>query len=197
MTKQEMYDYAIDNGLVVACTDGTIYKKYANGEMKKVVHPDRPGEYKIVSVNIDGKHKNLLAHRLVATTFIPNPEGKQQVNHIDGNKCNNRVENLEWCTAKENAIHAVSMKPKCIYCGKHTMRANSICPICWYEKHREGRVISVEPGLRDASLYGVSCRDKIIVEMRLDGASLREIGKAVGLSKQRIIQIIKKIIEKG
>ena len=76
----------------------------------KIIKPStNPGGYQIVALRLNNKKWYSTVHRLVATRFIPNPlpDIRKQINHIDGDKSNNRVSNLEWCTASENIRHAV------------------------------------------------------------------------------------------
>lgn len=62
--------------------------------------------YLAVHLRDDKTAKTFAVHRLVAQTFIPNPRDKPEVNHRDGNKTNNNVDNLEWATGEENSEHA-------------------------------------------------------------------------------------------
>ena len=62
--------------------------------------------YPVVPLWCEGKQYMKTVHRIVATAFIPNPQNKPEINHIDGNKLNFSLSNLEWCTAKENQFHA-------------------------------------------------------------------------------------------
>lgn len=67
-------------------------------------------EYATVRIRVNGdKSKKKKVHRFVAKCFVPNPDNKLLVNHIDGNKLNNKAENLEWVTGLENAQHAKRM----------------------------------------------------------------------------------------
>ena len=71
----------------------------------KALDKTKDGYFK-VDLYSEGKRESHRAHRLVAEAFIPNPDRKPQINHIDGNKLNNNVENLEWVNNSENMMHA-------------------------------------------------------------------------------------------
>ena len=76
-------------------------------KMKRLLKPVRTEKgYLSVELWEGYKRKVMKIHRLVAKNFIPNPRDCKEVNHIDGNKENNHVSNLEWCTRSENLKHA-------------------------------------------------------------------------------------------
>ena len=86
-------------------TEGEIYNAKTGKRKSQFVNKDG---YKTVDIYVNNKCTKYAVHRFVAIAFIPNPENKPCVNHIDGNKTNNRVSNLEWVTYSENNFHAFS-----------------------------------------------------------------------------------------
>ena len=86
---------------------GRVYSKITKKILKQNLHTNG---YFTIATKIGGRNGKdvcFKVHRLVATAFLPNIENKPLVNHIDGVKTNNNVNNLEWCTAKENTDHAI------------------------------------------------------------------------------------------
>ena len=83
---------------------GGVFSVYSGMQLKPFMN-DR---YLVVDLFAYTVRQRIAVHRMVAIAFIENPDNKEYVNHIDGNKLNNCVDNLEWVTASENSIHAVA-----------------------------------------------------------------------------------------
>jgi len=75
--------------------------------IKALLHP-KTG-YMYLDLCKEGMIKKFTVHRLVALAYLPNPENKPQVNHINGDKTDNRLVNLEWCTRSENQKHSIKI----------------------------------------------------------------------------------------
>lgn len=125
---------------------------------------DKDNPYYIVHLSVNNNSYNILVHRLVAGAFLPNPDNKPEVNHKDGNKSNNNVDNLEWCTSKENIIHAYSMGLKKQNCGEKNHNAKI--------KKKEAKKI---------------CR--LLEENKL---TIKEISEIIGCNKSIIMNIRQK-----
>jgi hypothetical protein len=105
MKDSKEFNYIISNYFIDR--KGQIISKYKKSNIK--VYINNRG-YCTVRLRVStNKEKRFTVHRLVALLYVPNPENKPQVNHIDGNKLNNQVSNLEWVTQSENSKHSWSL----------------------------------------------------------------------------------------
>ena len=95
------------------------YGDIRHKQRKKILKPrSNNGGYLYVNFVVNGNRKNFAVHRIVANVFIPNPKDYSEVNHIDYNKQNNCVDNLEWVSSSQNKNHAYQKEINHISRGK-------------------------------------------------------------------------------
>jgi len=110
--------------------------------------------YICVNLSVNGRKWIFNMHRAIAIAFIPNPLNKPQVNHINGVKVDNRIENLEWCTSSENRVHAMKI---------------GLSKIIGIDSHRAKLTNEQVLKIREMALQGIS-RRKIVKEIGTVGA---------------------------
>ena len=98
----------IFNGKYEVSSTGSIFS-YARKNKIELTGKITDCGYREILFTVDHRRVCKSAHRVVAEAFLPNPMNLREVNHKDGNKLNNRLENLEWCSSSENRIHSRDM----------------------------------------------------------------------------------------
>ena len=115
--------------------------KIRNKETKHILKEKDNGHgYKIVNLYLNSNCKVCYIHRAVALTFLPNPLNKEEVNHIDGIKSNNKLNNIEWCTRSENNKHAYKIG---LRVATEKVRANSRKQLLAINSNSELRAIAL------------------------------------------------------
>lgn len=134
------------------------FKMDKGGRVMKMTNSK--GDYFRIILSTKTSIRHASIHRLVAEAFIPNLENKEQVNHKDGNKQNNVVENLEWVTAKENMSHAINMFPQIL---NEVRKYNKyVRPKAIKQITADGELLAIYPNSVSASKVTGVCQRNIL-----------------------------------
>lgn len=201
--------------------DGSINRiKDGTEEKAKTNKVGREKKYIYVYYRENGKTKSVGVHRLVAQSFIPNPDGKPFVNHKDGEPSNNHVWNLEWVTPSENVQHAHDnwlINPwkkahPCIYCGALTNAKTPECTRCRVKNvadkiavaegrveepdHRPYRLKSIAEMYESCDDIGLTKSEKKFLAMAKTGMRIKDIADETGFTKQWVSACLLNVQEK-
>lgn len=208
--KQYMQSKIMLDGKLEVFPDGTIYKiKDGKREEAKVFSTSRRGNYRCISIWVNGKQKAYYVHRLVAEAFIPNPYNKKRVNHIDGDPTNNKVDNLRWFTPSESTMNAyrtglinpAEWTVPCKVCGEPTLAKDEICSLCKKNLRHDAKEDSRRAQIRDllgnVDLNLLTELERKAVLLRLEYLTYQEIATIMGCTKQCVEQRIHNAMKKS
>lgn len=196
-----MREQLVLGGRFLVRDDGTVLRVAPDGSAAPatITHVGRNKKYCATSYTDDrGKHRLAYVHRMVAAAFIPNPEHKREVNHIDGNPLNNAADNLEWSTPGENTRHAVSTGlinmmangSPCEVCGCFTKAHSGICPACYQMiqrgRHELDRIVMRRDRWGAIPLDGLTAKQRLYVLAARKGLSCEEIAEAYHCTRQNV-----------
>lgn len=146
------------NGKYLISTYGRVLSLKRNGIPRDTIISPIHDRYLYISLR-NGERKKYTVHRLVAMTFLPNPNNLPQIDHIDGNRYNNHVSNLRWVTAMENSHNplTVEAKKRAGLARRNTGRNKYI-----EQRDKKGSLIATYPSLHEAERLTGICRSNIV-----------------------------------
>lgn len=188
----------MEEGLLYVFKNGRVFAKDEEGYLEANYNRRSKRKYKSVTVTLEGKQKGFYLHRLLAESFIPNPENKSTVTFKDEDIENVTLDNLKWVTPKEvvrKGSKDRSDLKDCILCGHNKVRDTNnegMCGECKKKYRREIRLknkyIDIKEDLKGLynKRYMLTEKQREAVEERIKGKTYQEIADEEGLSRQSI-----------
>ncbi len=135
-------------GLYQASTYGRV-RSLVGKHGGRILKPAESGRrYPKYTLSKNGKHTNFQTHRLIATTFLPNPQNKPAVDHISGNAFDNSVQNLRWVTGKENSLNPVTLGRMLV---NRDAKGGKTASVKTYAYNLDGELVGVFNSMQEAS----------------------------------------------